>query len=172
MVSAEIGGHWVARVEALVPPVYSADAATSSTTHPHSPPTTPIRDPRPQTHLTHTLAHVCVCTCKKGRDTLEVFLCQQQSSLWVRRMAPRSDCGELGKSFAGANFSPALSYWRVRVPPFTAMQIANQAQGQPSKLSLKQIMLIDYFWFCNQVKDPIKHHNGCTAVIYISTSSD
>ena len=67
VVSAEIGGHWVARVEALVPPVYSADAATSSTTHPHSPPTTPIRDPRPQTHLTHThtLAHMCVYVQKK-----------------------------------------------------------------------------------------------------------
>ena len=74
MVSAEIGGHWVARVEALVPPVYSADAATSSTTHPHSPPTTPIRDPRPQTHLTHTHSrtHVCV-RAKKGSEYFGTF---------------------------------------------------------------------------------------------------
>ena len=74
--SAEIGGHWVARVEALVPPVYSSDAATSSTTtHTHHLPHPPeTHRPTPK-HASHTHSCTLVCLLKKTiQNILELFL--------------------------------------------------------------------------------------------------
>ena len=134
MVSAEIGGHWVARVEALVPPVYSSDAATSSTTtHTHHLPHPPeTHRPTPK-HASHTHSCTIVCLLKKpfriywnfSFDSRSPPRCGSQE--W-----PKVRLWRIGQKFCGSKLSPSLSsliMWEggeVRVPPFTAMQTSTK----------------------------------------------